>query len=153
MLKTCPVCSRRFDAPPSGSVTCSRACGGAMSGRSRVGKPHKWGVAAKRRLSARGQTPNLKAGTPAARLSPVAGPYETNQEAKVWHLRNVRTRAEYRVTNLHKFCRDNPGLFTPTPWQRAYAGLRQVQASLTGKTPRAVTRYKDWTLTEPAHAP
>lgn len=151
MRKTCPICGVVFDTPPTGAKTCSPGCGSKLTGQSRIGKPHPWGAAAKERLASRGQTGNLKLGTSAARLSPKAGPYSTNQEAKVWRLRRLADGQEWTVRNLRKFCRDHPELFAPAPWENAYVGLLQVQASLMGtRKSRNVSRYKGWTLTRPA---
>ncbi len=83
-------------------------------------------------------------------MSPVAGPFETNQEAKCWWVVRLSSGHRYQVRNLAKWCRDNAPLFAPDSWQSAYDGLRQVQAWLMGRTPRTVSRWKDWTLERPA---
>lgn len=146
-MKDCAVCGAPFAAPPSSKkVTCSRECSTVRKRAAHAGKPHPWTEEAKARLGERGQTPNLRLGTPAALLSPVAGPYETNREAKVWEVVHLPTGRRYRVRNLRKWCRDHPELFAPDPWRAAYAGLMQVHAWLRGRTPRPVTRWKDWSL-------
>jgi transcriptional regulator with XRE-family HTH domain len=151
LVHYCPICGNKVDGPPTGNITCSPECGSKLSAISRTGEPRQWSNAARKRLSGKGQTENLKSGTQAARLSPISGPFETNQEAKIWHLRNTRTQTDYVVTNLRKFCRDNPHLFAPSPWESAYAGLRQVQATLFGsRKNNPTTRYKNWTLIRPA---
>ena len=137
-LKRCSVCGGAFAAPPSGSITCSAACASEQKRRSHTGAPHPWSADAKAQLSTRGRTPNLTLGTPAARQSPIAGPFETNQEAKSWEIINLDSGQRYELRNLRKFCRDHPGLFVPDPWENAYAGLRQVQAWLTGKDRKSV---------------
>jgi len=119
----------------------------------RRGKPIQWSDEARARLAARGQTANLKLGTPAALASPLAGPFETNREAKVWRVVHIPTGQRYEVRNLKKWCRDNEHLFAPDPWRNAYAGLRQVHAWLNGHTPRTVSRWKDWTLEGLAQRP
>jgi hypothetical protein len=154
MIKICVICGESFQCSPSEKkVTCARKpCVSARRRQTHQGKPHPWGEAAKQRLSDLGKTPNLQLGTAAAKLSPIAGPFETNQEAKVWWLLGPGSQ-RYQVRNLRKFCRDHPYLFIPDPWGNAYAGLRQVQAWLTGKTPRKVSQWKGWTLERPAFPP
>lgn len=150
-VRACVVCGASFDAPPSSKkIACSPACASEQKRRSHVGKPHPWSDAAKERLAAKGQTANLQLGTSAARQSPIAGPFETNQEAKRWWLVDLTTERRYELRNLRKFCRDNSHLFAPDPWENAYAGLRQVQAWLMGKKTRTVSRWKNWTLARPA---
>ncbi len=153
--KICIICGASFDAPPSSKkVTCSDACSAERKRATHTGSTYAgWSNESKRHLTERGQTSNLRLGTLAAQLSPIAGPFETNQEAKIWWLLNQTTRERYTVRNLRKFCRDNAELFDPDPWENAYAGLRQVQACLMGKTKRGVSRWKDWTLERPAQAP
>ncbi|GCF11984.1 hypothetical protein KDI_55480 [Dictyobacter arantiisoli] len=96
-----------------------------------------------------GETPNLTLGTAAALQSPIAGPFETNQAAKYWWLISPHEE-RYALRNLRKFCRDHSDLFAPHSWQNAYDGLRQVQASLMGRTKRSVSQWKGWRLTRPA---
>lgn len=140
-------------APPSSKqITCSRSCSTARKQATHQGQRNVWPCAARARLAAKGQTANLRQGTPAAQRSPIAGPFETNQEAKVWAVLSPR-HEEYRVRNLKLWCREHAELFAPDNWERAYGGLRQVQAWLLGRKPRAVTQWKGWTLTEPAQYP
>ena len=155
MKKLCVICGEEYTASPSDKrMTCAQpACVSARRRQTHQGRKVVWSQAARARASARGETPNLKLGTPAARKSPIAGPFETNQEAKLWWVRNLVTGDRYEVHNLCKFCRDHPELFAPDPWENAYAGLRQVQAWLVGKTPRQVSRWKTWTLEREAMYP
>lgn len=152
--RACVVCGSPFAAPPSSKrLTCSPACATARRRQAHAGKRNQWSPEARARLGARGQTANLALGTPAARRSPVAGPYDTNQEAKVWSVVHIESGWHAEVRNLRKWCRDHPHLFAPDPWERAYAGLRQVQAWLMGKRARQVSRWKGWTLSGPAALP
>jgi predicted nucleic acid-binding Zn ribbon protein len=145
--KSCVVCSTPFAAPPSSKkITCSRACSAVRKRETHEGRPHTWGPEARERLREKGKTPNLELGTPAARLSPISGPYETNREAKVWWVVHLPTGRRYRARNLRKWCRDHPELFAPDRWENAYAGLLQVQAWLIGRRADTVSRWKDWTL-------
>lgn len=152
--RCCIICGVAFAAPPSSKkITCSPTCSSEQKRRSHAGKHNTWSTASKQRLSERGQTPNLERGTPAALQSPIAGPFETNQEAKIWFLVDLLTGRRYEIRNLAKFCRDNAALFAPDPWRNAAGGLRQVQMWLMGHTPRTVSRWKNWTLERPAIYP
>jgi len=116
-----------------------------------LGVSNEWSGESRERLSKKGQTTNLKKGTAAAQQSPVAGPFETNQEAKLWSLTSPNGQ-EYTVVNLKKFIRENAPLFDGTV-EQAHAGLRQVQLAITGKTKRTVSQWKGWRLKQPAQAP
>ncbi|MDR1305510.1 MAG: hypothetical protein LBK76_09850 [Verrucomicrobiales bacterium] len=84
-------------------------------------------------------TNNLRKGMPAARCSPVAGPFATNHSAKWWRLRSPAGMV-YQVHNLQLFCRQQ----FEENWRRAAAGLRQVIRWQEGKTKRTVSVYKGW---------
>lgn len=81
---------------------------------------------------------------------PHTGPYETNQEAKLWRL-VAPDGTRYEVRNLRLWTEQHVHLFPEgtTPHQ-AYSGLRQVNAWLRGRTKRKVSSYKGWTLDSPA---
>lgn len=127
MVKVCVICGADFLCSPSDKkVTCGqKACISERRRQTHLGLSPKWSNATKQRKAALGQTSNLKMGTAAARQSPVAGPFETNQEAKLWWIISPEG-TRYHLRNLRKFCRDHPHLFAPDPWPNAYAGLRQV---------------------------
>jgi hypothetical protein len=142
-MKTCPICGAEFPAPPSSKkITCSGECSRIRKRQTHLGKRNAWPIKSRRRVAEAGQTPNLKKGSPAAKQSPNAGPFETNINALVWTLKGPDNRV-YRVRNLSKFIRDNPGKFHNTP-NLARAGLAQVRRSMQGKTKRAVTQWKGW---------
>lgn len=154
MVKICVTCGAEFAAPPSSKkITCSNKCSRVRKQQSHTGKSNQWSEESRQALSERGQTQNLQLGTPAAQASPIAGPFETNQEAKIWWLVDLATDRRYEIRNLRKFCRDNPNLFAPDPWKNAYAGIEQVQRWLLGRTKRTVSRWKTWTLERPAVHP
>jgi hypothetical protein len=154
MLKSCVICGALFKAAPTDrKVTCGKSsCVSENKSRTHAGKHYTWSDAARERKSAQGQNPNLKLGTRAAQRSPIAGPFETNQEAKLWWI--VSPSGElYHMRNLRKFCREHPQLFMPDPWTNAYSGLKHVQLWLNGKTPRTVSKWKGWTLERMALSP
>jgi hypothetical protein len=154
MDKICVICGARFTAPPSAKkVTCGqRPCVRTNTVRTHRGVANTWNAAARQRVAQRGQTANLRQGTPAAQHSPRAGPFATNQEAKDWWVTSPVGHT-YTIRNLRAWCREHPDLFAPDPWPNAYAGLRQVQAWLMGKTARMVSQWKGWTLARPAASP
>lgn len=146
----CPVCGKLFATPPSNrKVTCSKECSSAWRARMLTGVPHKWGKEAKARLSKKGQTENLKLGTDAAKVSPIAGRFETNQEALVWVLIDP-TGQEYTVRNLKLWARENAELFGKEPGDKSgeqiSAGFRQIAATMRGKRKTPATSYFGWTL-------
>lgn len=113
--------------------------------------------AAKARLSTRGQPQNLQLGTAAAQRSPVAGRYETNQEAKVWILISP-TGEEIIVRNLLLWARAHTDLFGKPPGDKSAgqiaAGFRAIASTLTGKRRpgsrgRPAYTYFGWTLKGP----
>lgn len=131
---------------------CAKDLEGVLNrSESHLGVSNKWSDESRTRLAKKGQTGNLKKGTPAAQQSPVAGPFETNQEAKLWSLISPSGQ-EYTVVNLKLFIRENAGLFDGTV-EQAHAGLRQIQLSMMGKTKRTVSQWKGWRLKQPAQAP
>ena len=90
---------------------------------------------------------------PGIQLSPIAEPFETHREAKVWRVVPLASGERHEVRSLGRWCRDNPHLFAPDPWERAHADLRQAQAWLVGSAPLRVSRWKGWTLERAAQAP
>lgn len=153
-IKTCSICGSEYTAPPSAKrSTCGRpACVSKRKRQTHTGKHNQWSDESRQKLSERGQTTNLRLGTPAAQDSPLAGPFETNQEAKLWWLISP-SGDRYLIRNLHLWCREHEELFAPDTWQRASAGIRQIQAWLTGKRRRQVSQWKGWTLERPAEPP
>lgn len=146
-VKDCAVCGTQFKAKPSGRKTCSEECARVLLASARRDKVVVWSEEAKRRRKERGYTSNLRLGAPAAVLSPLAGPFETNVLAKEWWIINLESGQRWpAVHNLAKWCRDHADLYAPDDWHLAYAGLRQVQAWLLGKSKVKHTRWKAWSL-------
>ena len=115
-VKRCVVCENPFAAPPSSKkITCSPECSRRRRREAHRGRRNEWGGEARARLAGKGRTPNLELGTPAAKLSPVSGPFETHRDAKLWRVVSLSSGERYEVRNLGKWCRDNPHLFAPDP--------------------------------------
>lgn len=156
--RVCPICGKLFPAPPSSTAaTCSKACYSAWRSRIQQGQRVVWSKASKARLAAQGQTDNLKLGTAAAQRSPIAGRYETNQEAKIWVLVSP-TGEEITVRNLRLWAREHTHLFGKPPGDKSAAqiaaGFRAISSTLTGKRlpgsrARPAYTYFGWTLKGP----
>ena len=146
MAKTpCAICGAVFDAPPSANrVTCSKACSKIFRSRKHLGKRNVWNQESRKKLSARGQTDNLRLGAAAAMASPKSGAFETNVNAKIWVLRSPDNRI-FTVRNLNHFIRTNPELFDGT-MEQAETGIRAMRQWQTGKCKRPVTQWKGWEL-------
>ena len=112
--------------------------------RTHRGKSNKWSTESRAKLSAAGQSLNLKKGAPAAQKSPVAGPFETNQNALVWYL--VAPDGE-RITcrNLNLWLRKNAARLDGSP-EQARAGIMAIKQSMTGKRKHPVNSWKGWRL-------
>ena len=147
--RVCPICKALFAAPPSDkTVTCSKACSAEWRRLTHSGVSNKWGADARRRLAQAGQTENLKKGTAAAQQSPIAGRFETNQEAKIWHLITPEGE-EIVVRNLLMWARDHTDLFDKPPGDESAIqianGFKAIAQSIKGNRDPAMT-YFGWTL-------
>lgn len=148
--RVCPVCHKLFPCPPSSNaVTCSKPCSAIWKSWTHKGLQNKWSDEARQRLSAKGRTENLKLGTAAAQQSPIAGRFETNQEAKVWVLIDP-TGQEITVRNLNLWARENTDLFGKPEGdhsaQQIASGFRAIAQTLRGKRKTPVMTYFGWTL-------
>lgn len=160
--RKCVICGKAFECYRSDNkVTCSKECSRERQ-RLRIKQhPIKWGDEAKARAAQRGQTANLKLGAAAAQQSPIAGRFETNQEAKVWILVDPAGR-EYTVRNLLLWAREHTDLFDKPPGdksaQQIAGGIRAIAQTLRGNRggegqPRGVMTYFGWTLKAPPTEP
>lgn len=151
--KICVICGAGFYAPPSSKkITCSKECSSKRKSQSHTGIRFKISEEAYRKLVQRPIPEGLKLGTAASLKSPISGPFETNRNAKIWHV--VSPEGEtFVVRNLSKWCRDNAELFAPDSWQSARAGFRTLNRGIQGKTPRTVSQWKGWTLEKPSENP
>lgn len=156
--RVCPICHELFNAPPSSKkITCSTACSKQWKKITHTGVYNNWGEAARQKKRAEGQTDNLKLGVEAARKSPVAGRFETNQEAKIWHL-ITPLGEEIVVRNLALWARQNAELFGKESCDRSAqqiaAGFRAIALTMAGKRKHPSWTYYGWTLkTFPAYPP
>jgi hypothetical protein len=145
MIKQCIICGAKFKCSPSDrKVTCSIKCRKERAKRVRTGKSNYWSETAKNKLRNKGQTTNLKMGTPAAKQSPIAGSFETNQEALIWTIKSP-DGITYTVRNLSLFIKNNPELFDGTVDQAKH-GFYAIKQSMTGKRKGSVSQWKGWQL-------
>ena len=153
MLKVCVICAWEFSVrgPSDKKSTCGPACRSERA-RRHASKGRPWSDDARARLAAKGETPNLRLGTEAAKRSPVAGRFETNQEAKVWRLVSPEGK-RYVVTNLLKWLRDNERLITPLRVEQLYRGLLAVNRWANDKLIHTVSQAHGWRLEAPASEP
>lgn len=155
MTRKCVICGKGFQcAPSSKKVTCSRECSRERKRQTHTGKSNAWSEEAKTRLREKGQTANLKNGADAARMSPISGRYETNQEAKIWILVDPAGN-EIIVRNLLLWARENTHLFNKPPGDKSAlqisCGFRAIAQTISGNRgapgkPRGAMTYFGWTL-------
>lgn len=148
--RICPVCKGLFPSPPSSNaVTCSKECSAQWKSLIHKGISNSWTYEAKARLSERGQTENLKLGGAAAQQSPVAGRFETNQEAKIWILIDPSGN-ELIVRNLLLWAREHTELFNKPPGDKSAAqiaaGFRAIAQTLAGTRKTPAMSYFGWSL-------
>jgi hypothetical protein len=146
MIRQCVICGKGFKCSPSDKkATCGEpGCVRINKVRTHQGKRNAWNEESRQKISNKGQTANLKKGTPAAKKSPIAGSFETNQNAKEWVLVDPEGK-EYKIRNLSLWAKNNSHLFDRTPAQ-IVAGFKQIKRYYEGKTKRTVTSYFGWTL-------
>ena len=148
--KVCPVCRKLFPSPESDkTVTCSKECSAEWKRRMHEGVSNKWNEASKAKKREQGQTENLKMGTPAAMASPIAGRFETNQEAKIWTLVDPSGN-EIVVRNLLMWARENTDKFFKPKGDKSAEqvvhGFYAIAQTLRGKRKTPATTYFGWTL-------
>lgn len=148
--KVCVVCGREFESPPSDkTVTCSPECRKIRASEMHIGKTFT--AEAREKMSERAKGRNLsdfqKAGTEAAKVSPKSGRFETNINAKDWHLISPEGKHYYfHSLNfwLREHCRE---LFGCEPDSQEY---RNVQSGLCGAKRATLGKkygyctYKGW---------
>ncbi len=150
--KVCPVCRKLFPSPESDkTVTCSKECSSAWKQITHKRVSNQWGEEAKERKRKEGQTDNLKMGTPAAQKSPIAGRFETNQEAKIWTLVDPSGN-EIVVRNLLMWARNNTEKFGKPDGDKSAKqiadGFKAIALTMRGKRKHPSMTYFGWTLKE-----
>ncbi|RGC27217.1 hypothetical protein DWX41_18285 [Hungatella hathewayi] len=150
MIRECIVCGKGFKCSPSDkTVTCCKECSRINKSRTHQGKSNKWSEESRKRLSERGKTANLQEGTKAALKSPRSGRYETNVNAKKWHIVSPDGQ-HYKFKNLHHWARQNCALFgfdeTEENAIKIAKGLQHAKAGELGKKYAFTSTYKGWRI-------
>ena len=151
ITRKCVICGTEFVCYPSDKkVTCGRPeCVLENRRRSHKGVSNRWNAESRRKKSAQGLTDNLRAGTPAARKSPIAGRFETNRGAKFWRVRSPEGKI-YEFTNLQLWARDNCELFgkpkSELSVQQIAHGFYSAYMAQRNVGEHHTLTYKDWKL-------
>ncbi len=148
-VKICIICGKEFYSSPSvNKVTCSDACRKKYAVIRSIGR--KFSDETKAKLSDAGKQRNMSElqiiGTMAALESPNSGPFETNVNAKEWHLISPEGR-EYKFRSLNFWARENYHLFgfeNPNDAQKVSAGIRGAKRGALGKETTKACTYKGW---------
>lgn len=150
MIRKCIICGKGFKCSPSDKiVTCSKECSRIHKSHVHTGRVNLWSQESKDRLSAAGQTANLKLGMEAAMRSPKSGRFVTNINAIDWHLVSPEGK-HYYFHSLAFWLRQNcQELFGCTPDSREYknvsSGLRGAKRAMLGGSYGCCT-YKGWSV-------
>lgn len=148
MIRECIVCGKGFKCSPSSKkITCSKECSRIRKTETHMGKKNVWGEESKRKVAERGKTKNLELGTDAAKKSSNSGRFETNVNAKDWHLISSNG-VEYKFHSLNFWLRENcQELFGCEPDSREFdnvrSGLSGAKRAMLGGTYNSTT-YKGW---------
>lgn len=150
-IKTCIECGKSFYAPPSSKkVTCSKECQRVHASKRRKGKT--FSEESRRKMSEKAKERDItglqKAGTEAALRSPNSGRFETNVNAKDWHLVSPEGK-HYYFHSLNYWLRQNcEELFGCKPDSREMhnirCGLSNSRRGAFGKYP--CSTYKGWSV-------
>ena len=120
-LKTCIICGKQFESPPSDkTVTCSDQCRRIRASKSAAGR--KKSAEEREKISqtaiGRDMTELQAMATKAASESPNSGKFETNVNAKDWHLISPEGK-HYFFHSLNFWMRENgkkPGVLQCSIW-------------------------------------
>lgn len=152
--KICAVCRKRFPCPPSDkTITCSSACRSERKRQLYTGRKMPEEAIAKRSATVAGreasdaQKAAQEKATAAARVSPLAGPFETNRGAKHWILKSPEG-VLHEFDNLALFIRLHPDWF-PNPHSASTALASAASCMAEETTPpsrrgREFSGYKGW---------
>lgn len=149
-VKICVECGKAFYAPPSSKkITCSKDCQKSHASKRRKGKALSDETKQKISDKAKGRDMShlKRSGTEAALRSPNSGRFETNVNAKDWHLVSPGGK-HYYFHSLNYWLRENGlELFGCEPDSREYHNARAVLANAKraalGKNYPCCT-YKGW---------
>jgi len=151
LTEICPFCGDEFRKYPSDTTgTCGKPkCKLAYLSKIRKGRKFKWSQQAREKLLNKEPSDNLKKGTPASQISPLAGPFDTNVTAKYWKIQ-APSGEVFEFNNLLKWCRENADLFdkeigNPRDAHAIASAFRAIKQTRQGKPRRAYT-YQGWTL-------
>ena len=148
-IKHCMVCGSRFEAPPSGRKTCSRACSLNLRSISHTGVSNAWSDEARQRLRDKAVPGQLSKGAAAAMLLPEGQCGQLHRDSMVWQL--IAPDGTHIVAiGLEDWARRNCRRFgeTEDTAHRIAAGIRQIAQSMRGRTKRRVSSYKGWGLAD-----
>lgn len=153
-IKICVECGRPFECPPSEeTVTCSMQCRKIHARKRQTGVTRSANTRKKISEAAKGRDmSNIQiVGTEAAKASPKSGRFETNINAKDWHLISPEGKHYYfHSLNfwLREHCRE---FFECEPDSRGYinarSGLSNAKRAMLGKISggqRPCCTYKGW---------
>lgn len=153
-IKFCVECRKPFECPPSSNkVTCSPECRSRYASHRMVGKSVPDWVRQQLSDYAKGRDmSDLQiVATDAAKISPKSGRFETNVNAKDWHLISPNG-VHYRFHSLNFWLREHClEFFGCQPDSRGYtnarSGLSNAKRAMLGKIPegkRPCCTYKGW---------
>lgn len=149
MIKKCAVCGTEFYAPPSSKkITCGKECSAIRKRTTHMGKSNVWNEKSRSKLRGK-YTDNLKKGTPAATKSPNSGRFETNVNAKRWHIKSPEG-VEYRFRSMMNWARKNCGLFgfetSDKNALKIATAFSNLKSCMLGKSKNRMQTYKDWII-------
>jgi len=151
VVENCPICGKEFRRYLSDTTsTCgSSECKAKQASLIHRGIKFKWSPEARERLLNKNPSDNLKKGTPASQISPLAGPFDTNVTAKYWKIQ-APSGEVFEFNNLLKWCRENADLFgkeigNPQDAHAIASAFRAIKQTRQGK-PRRAYAYQEWTL-------
>lgn len=153
-VKICAECGKPFECPPSDkTVTCSQKCRSIHASKRQTGKKMKEESRAKMAAAAKSRDMRSlqKIATEAAKASPNSGRFETNINAKDWHLVSPEGK-HYHFHSLNFWLRENCKIFfgcdpDSREFKNAASGLRGAKRAMLGKISegqRPCCTYKGW---------
>lgn len=149
-IKICIICKKSFPCPPSSKkVTCSKECQITYAKQRNTGR--KFSEESRRKISDKAKGRDLSVLQPkaveVAKQSPRSGRFETNINAKDWHLISPGGQ-HYKFHSLNFWLRENcKELFGCEPDSREYnnicRGLANAKRAVLGGKYSSCT-YRGW---------